>query len=539
MLGLRLTKQRLHPVAGAALGIAVPILVALLLEPANNPSQYRPGSILLLGCVIVAIAAGSFAAVLAAATSIIVLWWALTEPYHSFRLHRRVDLLGLVVFAVSSVGVVALAHLAAARVDTAKDTDQLRFRSALDAMLDNVVIGSAVRSETGEIVDFLIEFTNGLPEELPQRHPYATVGRRVCELNPGWRTSGMLTTVTAVVETGQPFVAERLFYADTFEDGTTYEGYWTMQIAKFGDGYIAATRDVTDVVAAEREAQLAASLVDAERSAVELLQAAALPSSLPAVPGVMLSAVYEPADPTQPVGGDWYDAFLLDNDRIALVIADVSGHGREAAAFMLQVRNIFRAVAIEHALPADVLHHANEVTTRLNETDGPFVTCCYAVFELSSGRFEWAQAGHFSPLILRADGVATYLAERPGPPLAIFHDQIYASSSLFLEPGDRIFLFTDGMVERRREILDLGINRLRLAVEARSHLEPHTLVREVAATIIERFDDLALVCLAISTEIQKSACTVVRPSFSVTVTSRDSMDTRARPRPRPVPPPDI
>lgn len=142
-----------------------------------------------------------------------------------------------------------------------------------------------------------------------------------------------------------------------------------MQVAKFGDGYIAATREVTEIVAAEREAQLASTLIAAERSAMELLQAAALPSSLPTVRDVTLSAVYEPADPIQPVGGDWYDAFLLDDDRIALVIADVSGHGREAAAFMLQVPNIFRAVAIQHALPADVLHHANEVTTRLNEAD--------------------------------------------------------------------------------------------------------------------------------------------------------------------------
>ncbi len=326
---------------------------------------------MLLGCVVVALVAGSFASALAALTSVVVLWWALTEPYHSFGLQRRVDFFGLLVFAVSAAGVVALAQLATARFDSAKDADAVQFRGALDAMLDNVIIGSAVRSERGEIVDFLIEFTNGLPEELTKRHPYATVGRRVCELNPGWRTSGMLTTVAAVVETGRPFVAERFHYADTFEDGNTYEGYWTMQIAKFGDGYIAATREVTAIVAAEREAQLASSLVDAERSAMELLQAAALSVSLPTAPDVTLSAVYEPADPIQPVGGDWYDAFLLDNDRIALVIADVSGHGREAAAFMLQVRNIFRAVAIQHALPADVLHHANEVTTRLNETDGP------------------------------------------------------------------------------------------------------------------------------------------------------------------------
>lgn len=66
-----------------------------------------------------------------------------------------------------------------------------------------------------------------------------------------------------------------------------------------------------------------------------------------------------------------------------------------------------------------------------------------------------------------------------------------------LNAGDRILIFTDGMVERRREILDVGINRLRLAVETRSHLDPHAFVRDVAGTITERFDDLAMVSLAI------------------------------------------
>jgi K+-sensing histidine kinase KdpD len=143
-LDMRLTKRRLHPLAGAALGITFPLVVALVLEPARSPSQYRPGSILMLGCVLVAIAAGTFAATLAALTSTIILWWALTEPYHSFRLHRRVDLLGLVVFAVSSAGVVALAQLAAAQMDTAKDADQVRFRGALDAIVARQLDGTVL-----------------------------------------------------------------------------------------------------------------------------------------------------------------------------------------------------------------------------------------------------------------------------------------------------------------------------------------------------------------------------------------------------------
>ena len=82
------------------------------------------------------------------------------------------------------------------------------------------------------------------------------------------------------------------------------------------------------------------------------------------------------------------------------MIADVAGHGHRAAVFMVQVRNIFRAIAAEHTEPDDVLIRANDVTARLNEPDGPFVTCCFAVLDIAARTLRWAQAGHFSPLIV-------------------------------------------------------------------------------------------------------------------------------------------
>ncbi len=493
---MRSNRQRIR---AAAIGLLIPLAIAVAYEPAGNPTTYRPGTVLILACVMIAIVGGFVASVVAAITSTAVLWWALTEPYHSIRLHHRADLFGIVVFAVSATGVVALARLAAARVETTKDAEELRFKNALDAMLDNVIIGSAIRSESGEIVDFLVDYINENPGDQTRRHTYAVVGQRVCDLSPGWRTSGMLAIVADVVETGEPFSADRFQWAGVTGDGMPYEGYWTMQIAKLGDGYISATRNVTEIVNAEKQAALAANLVEVERSSMALLQAAALPSSLPSVPGVSLAAVYSPADPTQPVGGDWYDAFRIDDDRLALVIADVAGHGREAATVMLQVRNIFRAIAVEHRMPADVLHYANEVTTRLNDEFGPFVTCCYAVYHCSTGHFEWAQAGHFSPVVLRSCGVAEYLPERPGPPLSIRRGQKYFPSEVTLLPGDRIFMFTDGMVERRNEILDAGLARFKRSLEQRTGLEPQQLVDELAMSIGERFDDLAMICLALDT----------------------------------------
>jgi serine phosphatase RsbU (regulator of sigma subunit) len=262
-----------------------------------------------------------------------------------------------------------------------------------------------------------------------------------------------------------------------------------------GDGYISASRDVTEIVVAEEATRASTLQAAAERTAIGLLQAAALPTTLPELRGVRIAAVYEPADPTQPVGGDWYDVFALTDDRVALVIADVAGHGHRAAVFMVQVRNVFRAIAAEHDEPDAVLIRANDVTVRLNEPDGPFVTCCYAVLDIAARTLRWAQAGHFSPLIVLADGTSTYLDERPGAPLALFEGQSYQSSTIEVRPGDRVLMFTDGLVERRREHLDIGLARLADLAASNAQLTPQDFVKTLAASVTERFDDLALVCV--------------------------------------------
>ena len=142
-----------------------------------------------------------------------------------------------------------------------------------------------------------------------------------------------------------------------------------------------------------------------------------------------------------------------------------------------------------------MLTRANNVTARLNEADGPFVTCCYAVLDVAARTLRWAQAGHFSPLVVLADGTSRYLAERPGAPLALYEGQRYESSEVEVHPGDRVVLFTDGLVERRREHLDIGLARLATIASAHARLEPQDLVETLAASVTHRFDDLALVCV--------------------------------------------
>ena len=388
-----------------------------------------------------------------------------------------------------------LVTLALARIVATHDAHEVEFRHALDAMLDDVVVARAVRDGDGEIVDFVIEFVNSHGSSGARRGSDGLVGQMICEVHPDWRTSGMFDRFRDVVESGIPNQGHRVQYADAMVDGDRRQAYWTIQVAKLNDGYISASRDVTDIVVAEEATRAVALRAEAERTAIGLLQAAALPTTLPQLPGVRIAAVYEPADPRQPVGGDWYDVFALDDNRVALVIADVAGHGHRAAVFMVQVRNVFRAIAAEHIEPSDVLTRANNVTTRLNEPDGPFVTCCYAVLDIQARTLRWAQAGHFSPLVVLADGTATYLEERSGSPLALFEGQVYESSSIEVSPGDRVLMFTDGLVERRREHLDIGLSRLADLAASHAQLPTEDFVRTLASSVTQRFDDLALVCI--------------------------------------------
>lgn len=403
------------------------------------------------------------------------------------------DELTIVLRTVSSLATLALARIAATSL-----AHRDEFRHALDAMLDDVAIARSVRSDSGEIIDFRIEFVNSSGVDGARRDADLIVGRLVCDVYPNWRASGMFDRLRNVVETGVPYQVNRMHFSDLTSGRDIDVSYRSLQIAKLGDGYIAASRDVSDLVAADAAALTLALQVETELTSIQLLQSAALPNTLPESPGVRISAVYQPSDPRQPVGGDWYDAFSLDENRVALVIADVAGHGRHAAIFMVQVRNVFRALAFDHAEPGEVMIRANNVTCQLNEVDGPFVTCCYAVLDVRTRTLRWAQAGHFSPLIVHADGATTYLTERPGPPLALSGARHYESSSAILNPGDRVLMFTDGMVERRNEHLDVGLARLARTAKDNVALQPQEFVEALAESIIDRFDDLALLCVELA-----------------------------------------
>lgn len=380
----------------------------------------------------------------------------------------------------------------AAEAGASKLAEQ-RFRGALDAMIDQVTIAYAVRDDDGAIVDFQIDFINQASVDGAGRTEAELVGRRVCELYPSWIETGLFARFVTVVESGEAFIADRLAYTDTLPDGRVISGFWDIQVVKLDDGYIAASRDVTDIVAAEAAIRLAEESAVREQLSMEILQGAALSVDLPEPLRARLGLHYQPAVNQLPIGGDWYDVISLDEGSTTLIIADVAGHGPQIASLMVQLRNILRTIAAEEPDPATLLHRANQVVIALHGATAPFTTCCVATVDGRLGELRWSVAGHPPGLLRSADGQARFLWSAPGIPLGVSRSAAYATATTALSAGDRLILYTDGLIERRDESLELGMERLRGRVEATSTEAPQAAAEDLACVVSAGTDDVALI----------------------------------------------
>ncbi|MEU4732374.1 MULTISPECIES: SpoIIE family protein phosphatase [unclassified Streptomyces] len=226
--------------------------------------------------------------------------------------------------------------------------------------------------------------------------------------------------------------------------------------------------DEDDVLLAGELAARAAIAIDnarwhqSVRNTAETLQRSLLPSPPPPLAGLTIASLYQPAQATHEVGGDWYDVIPLARDRTALVVGDVMGNGIDAAATMGRLRTATCAFADLDLTPEEVLHHLDKITQGLEHY---IATCIYAVYDPHDHTCRIANAGHLPPVLAPADGPPRLLDLPTGAPLGVggipFH-----TTSFDLGTGDRLILYTDGLVETRRHSIDDRLNTLLRTLDA-------------------------------------------------------------------------
>jgi CheY-like chemotaxis protein/anti-sigma regulatory factor (Ser/Thr protein kinase) len=198
---------------------------------------------------------------------------------------------------------------------------------------------------------------------------------------------------------------------------------------------------------------------DRERGLVELLQRHLLPDRLPGIPGIELAARYRPSERVARVGGDWYDAVVLPDGCVGIVIGDVVGHGVAAAAVMSELRSALRAYVLADTLsPGKAVASLNTLAAQTHRE--MVATLLYMVIDPEAGEARFASAGHPPPLLIDAEGRAEYLEHPYAPPLGVAMHSEYKDTVAAFTPGATILLYTDGVVERRGEALDAGLARL-------------------------------------------------------------------------------
>ena len=244
-----------------------------------------------------------------------------------------------------------------------------------------------------------------------------------------------------------------------------------------------------------------ARLYEQERAIARTLQRSLLAGDLPSDPRFAVETHYQAAAHDLEVGGDWFDAFLITPDKLAVVVGDVVGRGIDAATTMGQLRSAIRALASAEAGPARLLERLDRFVERVESAR--MATVAYAEIDLSASEMVYACAGHLPPLLTEPGGSPRYLLDaRSGALGSRAAKQARIEHRTHLSPGSRLLLYTDGLIERRNRRIDAGFEMLARAYAGKRDSPLPGLTAALADTLVgqEHADDVCLLCLALGTE---------------------------------------
>ena len=241
--------------------------------------------------------------------------------------------------------------------------------------------------------------------------------------------------------------------------------------------------------------------IHTELSLANRIQADMLPNKFPPFPDRTDFDIYASMEPAREIGGDFYDFFMLGESKLGLVMADVSGKGIPAALFMMHSRILVQNYAKTGLSPAEVLENVNSDICA-NNREGMFVTVWFGILDLESGVLTAANAGHEYPILKQADGKFELIRDRHGFVIGGMENIHYRNYELKLEPGAKLFLYTDGLTEATDASSEMfGMDRTVEALNSGADGTPQQLLDRVDAAVAafvrgaEQFDDLTMMCV--------------------------------------------
>lgn len=241
--------------------------------------------------------------------------------------------------------------------------------------------------------------------------------------------------------------------------------------------------------------------ISTELALANKIQADMLPNIFPAFPDRDEFNIYASMTPAKEVGGDFYDFFFIDHDRLAMVIADVSGKGIPAAMFMVMAKGIIETQCMSGKTPAEILADVNKMICAKNH-EKMFVTVWLGILDLRSGELTAANAGHEYPVIKEPDSDFEVMHDKHGFVIGGFKRMKYEDYIIKMKPGSKLFVYTDGVTEATDADDRLfGVERTVLSLNKAKNASPQTLLETVDTDVrefagdAEQFDDLTMMCV--------------------------------------------
>ena len=294
-------------------------------------------------------------------------------------------------------------------------------------------------------------------------------------------------------------------YRETKESGTVVPKLREInsrnEIGELTNDIIELTEDMDNYVDEIEAITSERQRIESELDMAKRIQMAMMPGKFPPFPDRHEFNIYASVDPAREVGGDFYDFYFVDEDHLCLVIADVSGKGIPAALFMMGSKIVVKNCAMLGKSAAEILERTNIGLCENNEQD-MFLTAWVGILELSTGKLVAANAGHEYPALMRADGKFEIIKSRHGFVLGGMEDVTYKEYELQLEPGDKLFLYTDGLPEATDCDGNMfGTDRMLDALNRDPAGDSEAVIKGVRKAVdgfvrdAEQFDDLTMMCL--------------------------------------------